>query len=278
MTARRKASETLRIDLLPESGNEPVSRINRVGWSNSPKVPEYVAESRYRELLEGLYDGALVARFSGRLIDANARAVEFLQYEGWELNQLTIFDIVSGVDEGLLDQLVHNLEHERFSLIQAYCMRKDDTYFPAEISVSRLRLDGPCLCFFIRDISLRMEAEDRLRVEHEALLIAGNGIGITDCTGRVQFVNPALGRMLGIADPESLVESDIRDIIADHELAESLLVSVIRESAPVSVDVELSRPDGGLNRCHITASCKRSDEGDPLGFVFAFADISHLDQ
>ena len=274
MTQARKLSETLRIDLLPDTGAEPTSRINRVGWNTTAKIPEYVAESRYRELLEGLYDAAIVTRFSGRILDVNKRAVEFLRYEGWELTRLSILDIISGMEESLLDTLVRNLEKERFSLVQAYCVRKDETFFPAEISVSRLRLEGPSLCFFIRDITLRVESEDRLRLEHEALLLTGNGIAITDCAGQITFANPAFADLLGAAECESLYGQDIRKTIAEEAVAEDLLVSVIRQPGSVSVETDLLGVDNRRRSSHITASCKRSDDGDPLGFVFAFVDLT----
>jgi len=161
-----KLSETMRIDLIPEAtvpeGEEaaaPVSSLTRMDWSPRRKAPEYVARSRYQELLQSLYDAALVTRLSGEIIDVNARAVEFLRHHRADLFVMTIFEIISGADENLIENLYKNLEDERFSLIQAYCLRSDGSYFPAEIAVSRLRLDEVCLCFFIRDISWRHEAE-----------------------------------------------------------------------------------------------------------------------
>lgn len=274
MDQQKKPSDTLRIDLIPGVGAESAPFMRRADWSSTSKVPEYVAQSRYRELLEGLYDGAVVTRFSGRILDVNARTIAAFQYEDWELSRLTIYDIVSGMNQELLDALVANLDRERYSLIQAFCTRKDGSYFPAEISVSRLRLDGPCLCFLIRDITLRKVSEERLWIEHEALLIADCGIVIADANARVQFANPAAARLLAVADAETLFGRPVDSLFADPAAVPALLDGLLTSGGPVVCTGDLQAADGATRRCHITATCKRAEDGEPLGFVMSFREAS----
>jgi PAS domain S-box-containing protein len=218
---RDNSSETMRIDLMPDSAHEqasgPASSLTRMDWTRNRKTPEYVARSRYQELLQSLYDAALVTRMTGEIIDVNARAVEFLRYDRGDLFVMTICEIISGTDADLMTTLSQNLENERFSLIQAYCARSDGSYFPAEIAVSRLRLDDVCLCFFIRDIAWREEAESKLRLEHEALQITGNGVIITDANCGIQYANPAFARMLGYNDVEGVLEQDLGELMQNKE-------------------------------------------------------------
>lgn len=281
MTIDKRLSKTMRIDLT--GGDKPsvedttggaVSPLTKMDWQQRRKAPEYVARSRYQELLQSLYDAALVTRLTGEIIDVNARAVEFLHHERADLFVMTIYEIISGTDETLMQTLQENLERERFSLIQAYCLRKDGSFFPAEIAVSRLRLDEICLCFFIRDISWRVETEDRLRLEHEALQIAGNGIVIADSDGRLVYANPAFARMLGYEHAEALLEGDIRDFFPDRDAAQRLIAQVKADEHTWSVETAMRHSSGRDVFVQVSATCNRSSTDEPIGVVFSFADIT----
>ncbi|MBI2439755.1 MAG: response regulator [Lentisphaerae bacterium] len=139
----------------------------------------------YQEFLESIYDAVLITDWQGHILDGNARAGEFLRYEVRELCGLAIADIVYGLDEAVLQQIGGNLEHEQFTLIEeAYCRRKDQSLFPAEIATHKLHLGAEKhLCFFIRDITLRKQNEELLQqtrdrlVQAERLEMAGSIAG-----------------------------------------------------------------------------------------------------
>ncbi|MDD2709701.1 MAG: SpoIIE family protein phosphatase [Verrucomicrobiae bacterium] len=121
-------------------------------------------DSLYQELLQILYDGALITDLTGQIVDVNIRAVDFFQYEKNEICRLNMAQVVSGADESLLKTILKNLEEMRFTHIEGYCMRKDGSLFPTDIVVNRLRhAEQDRLCFFIRDITRRRQAEENLR-------------------------------------------------------------------------------------------------------------------
>lgn len=278
MSYDKRLSQTMRIDLKevqkPLAKAAPKSSLTRMAWQSGRSTPEYVARSRYQELLQSLYDAALVTRLTGEIIDANSRAVEFLRQERADLFVMSIYEVISGADEALMQTLQGNLDRERFSLIQAYCKRKDATYFPAEIAVSRLRLDDVCLCFFIRDISWRQEAEDRLNLEREALQIAGNGILIADQHGHVVYANPAFAHLLGQTSAEALQATDIRDCFSNRETADGLMTQVMADEQTWQIETAMRRQDGQERFVQVSATCNRSASGEPMGVVFSFADIT----
>ena len=275
---QKKSSETMRIDLMPESAHEqssgPASSLTRMDWTRHRKTPEYVARSRYQELLQSLYDAALVTKLTGEIIDVNARAVEFLRYDRGDLFVMTIYEIISGTDAELMTTLSQNLENERFSLIQAYCMRSDSSYFSAEIAVSRLHLDDVCLCFFIRDISWREEAENKLRLEHQALQITGNGLIITDENCGIQYANPAFARLLGYDDVEGVIERDLGELMQNKQQLVEFVGQVLSDDQTWMIEAAMR---GGAEReayVQISATCNRSEDGEIQGIVFSFADIT----
>lgn len=122
-----------------------------------------VDESYFYELLQSLYDGVVITELNGRIVDANDRAMEFLLYNKKELSRLTIVDIIAGATTDLLKTLCSNIEKGRFTLIEAFCVRKDGTLLAAEIAANRLVLTQQGhLCFFMRNITKRKEREDAL--------------------------------------------------------------------------------------------------------------------
>jgi light-regulated signal transduction histidine kinase (bacteriophytochrome) len=62
-----------------------------------------------------------------------------------------------------METLRESLEGDRFVLLQAFCLRKDASLLPVEVSVSRFTLAGEDrFCFLIRDITERRHAEAQL--------------------------------------------------------------------------------------------------------------------
>jgi PAS domain S-box-containing protein len=280
-------SKTMRIDLIPDDGapdaagpKARMSSLTRMNWTATAarKVPAYAAKSNYHKLLQSLYDAALVTTLNGQIKDVNVRATEFLQYERKELRELTVSHIISGVSEQLIETLLTNLENERFTLLQAYCVRKDRTFFPAEIAVNKLQLEEPLLCFFIRDITVRRQAEERLRTEHKAIQISGNGIATADLDARLDYVNPAFATMLGHAETEPLLGRDIRDFINDKAAADEIIEKVKEDPRTWMSEMSMKKEDGDDLFVQVSATCNRSSEGEALGIVFSFADITDYKQ
>ena len=275
-------SRTMRIDLIPDTPSEPVAgpqkRViitaasrrgrpgaNRHGWNG--------ARSQYQELLQGMYDAALIADLDGRIADTNVRASEFFLYAREELQALTIFDVISGADAELIRTLVQNLENERHTLIQAYCVRKDSSFFPAEIAVNKLNLDKMYLGFFIRDITLRRQAEEMLRTEHNAILNAGNGIAVVNLDGSVEYANPATERMWGCA-ADGLIGRDIRELFHERTAADAMLRDVAAAQGSWSGELRGRRLDGTEFEVQVSAARNRNADGETVGVVLSLVDIS----
>ena len=277
MANEDKLSTTVRIDLLPSSGGapakigrtpKPVSSVTRMDWKQQPgRTPDYVARSRYQELLQSLYDATLVTKLDGSIVDANSRASQFLQYDKEALFGLVITDVISGADEALIQQVRENLERERFTVIQAFCVRKDETYFPAEIAVSRIRLYEPSLCFFIRDTTIRVKAETRVLLEHQALELSSSGAIITDVDGNIVYANFAFSALVGIEDESVIVGRDLRSLVTRPDGLSDLLTAAVSNAGAVEMDLAIP-VEGNEQLVRFTAAVSRSSEGEALGIVF----------
>jgi PAS domain S-box-containing protein len=284
MSKQEEFASTMRIDITPEvlrelGGNNTNKHDTQWMRKQSPVVNiprgtvQNTGETKYDQLLQSLYDAALVTTLDGQVLDANARALEFFRYSGQELKKLSMMDLVAGASKDLLKTLRQTVQGERFALIQAYCMRKDNSLFPAEIAVNLLRFSEMQMCFFVRDITLRKQAEEMLRTEHNAIQNAGNGIAIADIEGMIEYLNPAAVKLWGCRDPEELTGRNVWDLFEDDEAAKEMVRRVLNDQ-DWSGEGQAKRRDGGSLAIQVEATGNRDAEGDLTGMVFSFTDLS----
>jgi PAS domain S-box-containing protein len=178
---REKLSQTACIQIRPEPSRKPVFNLGQSQSqpretitlppfeAHSPE-PVRLDTSAYDQFLQNLYDGALITDWFGRIQEVNKRATDFLIFEPDELRTLCIVDLISGADEQLLKTIQETLSAERYTFIEAWCIRKDGSIFPTDIVVNKLdNTEPPTLCFLMRDISRRKAVEDALKDSEESL-------------------------------------------------------------------------------------------------------------
>ncbi len=282
MSAFQDMSRTMRIDLIPDVPAEPVKDKRRVVVKSETQARTGISEdlaasiglTRYQELLDSIYDAAVITDLKGTITEVNARVVQFLQWSKTELAGVSIGDVIDGADEALVGTLARNLEHQRFTLIQAHCVRKDGTFFPSEIAVNRLRSGAGSLCFFIRDITVRRQAEEMLRTEHCAIQNAANGIAIANLEGLLEYVNPAFAAMLDSGSPEELTGASILEIFDGNDMVEDIFRVVLEEDQRWTGEISAEMPSGKMIELDILATSNRNSDGEKVGLVFSFSDLS----
>jgi PAS domain S-box-containing protein len=166
------STRTMRIDIHPDFLGETLARKKQKAQAadkakdTSFVVLETASRGRsadYRKLLESVYDAVLVTDEKGRIFDVNSRALDFFLCGREGLSGANVLDLISGSAPDLLEAIRRNLKAHRYTLIEAHCLRRDQSTFPAEIAVNRVDLDDEGhLCFFVRDISVRKRAQDAL--------------------------------------------------------------------------------------------------------------------
>ncbi|HAS81807.1 MAG TPA: hypothetical protein DCS43_03815, partial [Verrucomicrobia bacterium] len=167
-----------------------------------------------------------------------------------------------------------NLQNDRSTLIMAHCRRQDGSTFPSEIAVNRMRSGGDALCFFIRDITVRRQAEEMLRTEHNAIQNAANGIAIANLQGLLEYSNPAFAAMMDVANPEDLVGASIFDMFDGNNMVEDMFRVVLQEDRRWHGEVSAEMPSGGTIDLEILATANRNSDGEQVGLVFSFSDLS----
>ena len=155
-----RVAQTLRIEVDPARVKvAPAAPTTR----RAPVVP-HEREFAYLRLLESIYDGVLITDWDGTVVDFNRRVYDHFRFaEDHPLPWGNVLQFICGAEAGLIDSMRENLRGEQYFLIEAFCRRGDGSIFPAEIAVNRIELpDERNLCFLIRDVSLRKQAQEAL--------------------------------------------------------------------------------------------------------------------
>lgn len=234
---------------------------------------EIVGSADFRELLQSVYDAAIITNADGRVIRCNRRAEQFFQYDVAQFSELHITDLLAGSDITLMSTIHESLKDDRFILIQAYCTRADKSVFPAEVSVNMLHISNhDYISFFIRDVTLRKEAEERLRTGHAAIQNSGNGIAVTDENARLQYCNPAMTKLLGIkADQDP--PPQITSFLNNPRLGETIQLTTAR-GAPWSGEIEMLCADGSSLFVQASVAPNIDADGAVVGMVWSLLDVS----
>ena len=293
---QNKHQATMRIDITPAMLEQlqqapaagGVRVMNRGGGLNTAPKPGSTGVIRipatpvrpaggedFQLLFQSIYDAVLLTDVGGAIIAANARAEQFFTTTRAELCRKSVLDMLCGADRSLLDTIGGSLENKRFVLIQAVCRRTDDTMFPAEISVSRLPLGGKtCLSFFVRDITLRKEAEERLKTGYNALQNSGSGIAVADVEGNLAgYVNPAMLGLLGIETAGDAYDANFREFLLDEALAAEV-ISAAQAGDEWTGELEMKRKDGQTFFAQASLAPNLNPDGAMTGIVISLVDVT----
>lgn len=275
----RESSRTMRIDLTPDIlpdklGTKSSSRRPTIRITKAKADTSLVGDSDFQQLLQNVYDGAIITDYQGHIVDVNVRLCQFVGHEHHDLCHMELFDLLYGADETILPMIRENLASTRFVLLQAFFVRKDGSVFPAETAINRLFLSGQdYLCFFVRDITLRRQADEQLRTEHTAIQLAGSGIAISDLQSKLTYGNPAALRMWGITTQEQAQSLSLSQLFSNPDLGKTIMEMVSTGQAWCQ-EVQAQRLDHSLFYVQAAATANFNTDDELTGIVLSFNDVT----
>lgn len=209
-----RMGNTIRLDILPdEDGLRPTegAKAELSGGGGA-----MLSMDELKDLFQNAYDATVITTPDGEILFDNIRAREFLFADGGTLIGKNITELVSGADAGTLQTVRETLESERFIRISAWCHGSGGDFFPSDIAVHRFKAgDSIHLCFYIRDITDRIRAEEAERtVERNRIMMESIG---TVCHHLGQPSTIVLGSL------ELLKKLDASDAAGRDELVEMSL-------------------------------------------------------
>ena len=170
-----RMGKTVRLDILPNADEMRTAVAVQAGPSKG--VAAALSAEELRSFFQNAYDAAVITSLEGKILFDNIRAREFLFSDGGGFPGKSIISFISGADDETLQTIRETLESERFIRISAWCHGSSGEYFPADIAVHRFASgESAHLCFFIRDITDRLRAEEAERnVERNRVMMESIG-------------------------------------------------------------------------------------------------------
>ena len=278
-------SSTMRIDLIPDIPEVPLSERPKAQVVGSQKKIILTAGAidggktrSYTELFQNIYDAGIITDLHGRIRDVNRRALDYFGHTQEDLCNSDISDIVAGLDDEIVRTLYENVQCERFTLMTAVCHRADGTFFPAEIAVSQIRLSTPHLTFFIRDITTRIQQDEMLRTEHTALQNSSDAIVVINMNSVIEYANPTVARIWGLPSTAELINHDLGILFLNADDGTAIIQSLSGENFATDGVVVAKRADGTPFRAQIRAACNRNTDGEVVGAIVSFTDLTDRDR
>ena len=193
---------------------------------DTPKKNATRAEDRelFKQLLAGLYDGILIIDSRGLLLQTNQRARDFFGYSEDDLWNINCTELIPNLTRQVIFKIRENIGKNRFTVVNANCIRQDKTQFPAEIAISSVSMvNDDDLVLSVRNCEKRIKAQKANQVRNEAIECAG--VGIVSCTleGNIRYANPAFLKMVLASDMQAVRRHQISDFCPNAEQLQELL-------------------------------------------------------
>lgn len=195
-------SQTIKIDIRSLGYGHMPSKAR----DDSGAQKDYFEELDYRFLFEHAYDAMLLADGEGRILASNSRAARFFGYVEEGLAGMPLQSLVAGFNEKLLADIREVITEGRYMRIQAFAVHKDESLSAVEIvAMSNSPKGRELVCYLVRDIQPRWQAEQKLLSAYHAMDNTDSGIGIVDMKGTVLYANRMMTMLLAGGDEQEVV-------------------------------------------------------------------------
>lgn len=239
------------------------------------------SEAKYRSLVEQASDGILVHDMSGKIIEMNEAALNYVGFSMQEISGKTIIDFLFAEDLEDLPIPFEQLKRGETTGTRRRIRKKDDSAIWMDIS-SRMNDEGNVIAI-ARDVTDRLaiereiiESENRFRTLTESAPI---GIFKTDLNGKCVYVNEQWLKIAGMTYEQAMGDGWVQGIHPDDRRR-------IFDEWPSSPekDFDLSNSfrwktkDGKVTETDVRAVTVFNHNGEKLGFIGTVSDVTQQKQ
>ena len=166
------------------------------------------SENRFRNLFDYATDAIFVQSLNGRIISVNNQACSLLGYTKDELLKMKFSELIN---ESIIDNtfaIYSSLKEKGNYQFETRYRRKDSTFVDVEISMRLIELlDEEVVQLFVRDITERKQAQEKIDMLAMAVKNISECVSITDLEGKIMFINDAFESVYGYSKEEILGKS-----------------------------------------------------------------------
>ena len=261
-----------------ESG-APALRIVLSDFSARKRAEDALQDSyqALHSILDATLDGFLRVDVHGNIVDVNPTYCEQSGYSREELLRMNVLDLeVAECTAATAKQTLTLIEsgHGQFESVHR---RKDGSLWQVEVSSTYRDAAGGQVFVFLRDISKRKQAEEKLQLAANVFSHSREGIMITAADGRIINVNSAFTRITGYSRDEVIGQTPKILSSGRHtsEFYESMWHSLNLKGHWYG-EIWNRRKNGEIYAEMQTISSVRDSNGDVIQYVALFSDITEI--
>jgi PAS domain S-box-containing protein len=236
------------------------------------------ADHRYRQLVEAMNEGALLVAPDGTIIYGNARFAELVGVRLELMIGSPLGRYVSELSQRMVAALLHNRGGAP-SKAEVELIASDGARRPVYVSVAAgWDEDLELTCVIVTDLSEQKRNQEMLAAERLTSQIvdqATEGIVVCDLAGIVIRASHAAHRIAGTS-PLLRAFGDVFALRAaeDPEVARTVIASALRGETVTGMELVLDRAPREPVDLLLSAGPIASSEGEVLGCVISFVDIT----
>jgi len=254
--------------------------VERVRAAGAAAVPTGEGEALlFGQILDAAPQGVWVAK-DGRTRFANRRMAQLLGCSIDELLTRSVFDFVHPDAMAATRERVVTGRLGGSQDFAVTLQRADGSTFSAEMSTTPLqdragRYEGAVA--IVTDITERKEAEAEARFRAALLDAVSDAVAAATPDGVVTYLNPAAERLMGWRAAE-LVGKDGVAVFPAPEFAQKAVDwhNELRAGNPLSGELRLARRDGTSFVASMSSAPVRDDDGEVVGVVGVFRDMTDV--
>jgi PAS domain S-box-containing protein len=236
-------------------------------------------EARFRALIENSRELLTVLGPDGSIQYVSPSVLDLLGFDAEERKGAKAILEVHPDDRPQVDQaFVRLLENPTWLAQLRYRVRHRDGSWRMLDTTAQNLLDQPHVGGIVvhsRDITERVQHEERIRVQAELLDAVGQAVIATDLDGMVTYWNQAAERLYGWRRAEALGRPilELTPVSGGLERADEIL-EALRAGKTFTGEVEIQRRDGSTIMAEVTDSPIRDEHGQVAGIIGISTDVS----
>ncbi len=148
---------------------------------------------RYKIIIQTAMDGFWMADTHGRILDVNDAYCQMTGYSRDELLTMSIPDVEVVETPEETAQHIQRIIEKGWDSFESHHRRKDGRVVDVEVSVNYMKIDAGRFVVFIRDITERKKAEERIKEEME---ITSHLLMIAEATAHTTDIDKLMGQVV----------------------------------------------------------------------------------
>lgn len=233
------------------------------------------SETKFRNLFDFATDAIFVQSLNGRIISVNNQSSKLLGYTKEEFGKMKFSELIN---ENIIDNtfMIYSALKEKGNYqFETQYKKKDGAFVDVEISMRLIKLlDEEVVQLFVRDITERKLAQEKIDMLAQAIKGISECVSITDLNDKVIFVNDAFESIYGytkediLGKPITIIRSSNNPLDINNEIIKNTL------KGGWQGEILNRKKDGMEFQVYLSTSLLRNDKGVPVAHIGIASDIT----